>query len=57
MMDGKTQTVEIGGSENTNFEIYIGEQMVCSGDVDFTAGEILVSNMIESEYIFTAGQN
>ncbi len=52
-MDGTTHTVEIGGSENTTFKIYIGGQVVCSGNVDFTVVEPAVTNKVENEYQIT----
>ena len=52
-MDGTTHTVEIGGSENTVFRIYIGGQMICSGNVDFTVAEPAVTNKVETEYQIT----
>ncbi len=52
-MDGTTHTVEIGGSENTTFKIYIGGQVVCSGNVDFTVMKPAVTNKVENEYQIT----
>lgn len=52
-MDGSTHTVEIGGSENTVFKIYIGEQVVCSGNVDFTVAEPTVTNKTVTDYQIT----
>ena len=52
-MDGTTHTVEIGGSGNTTFKIYIGGQVVCSGNVDFTVVEPAVTNKVETEYQIT----
>ncbi len=52
-MDGSTHTVEIGGSENTVFKIYIGEQMICSGNIDFTLAEPKVENLTETPYVIT----
>ena len=52
-MDGSTHTVEIGGAENTTFKIYIGTQLVCSGNVDFTVVEPAVTNKTENAYQIT----
>ncbi len=52
-MDGSTHTVEIGGAENTIFKIYIGTQLICSGNVDFTVVEPAVTNKTENEYQIT----
>lgn len=52
-LDGSTHTVEIGGDENTVFKIYIGEQVVCSGNIDFTVAEPEVTNKTVSQYKIT----
>ena len=49
-LDGSTHTVEIGGSDNTTFKIYIGEQTVCTGSVDFTVATPSVTNKTVSQY-------
>lgn len=49
-LDGSTHTVELGGSEDTSFKIYIGEQVVCSGDVDFSSDAPTVTNKSVSQY-------
>lgn len=49
-MDGSTHSVELGGSENTEFKIYIGDQVVCAGNVDFTAASPSVSGRTDSAY-------
>ena len=52
-MDGSTHTVEIGGSENTVFKIYIGEQLICTGNIDFTLAEPTVENLKNTPYVIT----
>lgn len=49
-LDGSTHTVEIGGTENTTFKIYIGDQVVCSGNVDFTSSPPTVTNKTVNQY-------
>lgn len=49
-LDGSTHTIEIGGTENTTFKIYIGEQMVYSGHVDFTAASPRITNETVGQY-------
>lgn len=49
-LDGSTHTVEIGGTENTIFKIYIGDQVVCSGNVDFTSSPPTVTNKTVNQY-------
>lgn len=53
-LDGSTHTVEIGGSDNTTFRILIGDQVVCSGNVDFTSSSPSVTNKSVSQYQVTA---
>lgn len=55
-LDGSTHTVEIGGNEKTEFSIIIGEQVVCSGDIDFTADEPEAENMTVTEYTVDAAE-
>lgn len=55
-MDGSTHSVELGGSENTVFKIYIGDQVVCSGNIDFTAASPSVTNRTSSSYQY-AGEH
>lgn len=52
-LDGSTHTVEIGGSENTVFKIYIGDQLVCTGNIDFTVASPVVTNQTETPYKIT----
>lgn len=52
-LDGSTHNVEIGGDENTVFKIYIGEQLVCEGDVDFTAATPVIANQVNNKYVPT----
>ncbi len=49
-LDGSTHTVELGGSENTTFKIYIGDQAVCTGSVDFTSATPSVINKTVNKY-------
>ena len=49
-LDGSTHTVEIGGDENTVFKILIGDQVVCTGNIDFTIAEPEVTNKKETKY-------
>ena len=49
-LDGSTHTVEIGGSDNTTFAIYIGDQEICSGKVDFTLSTPAVSDKTVTQY-------
>ncbi|MBQ8209298.1 MAG: Stk1 family PASTA domain-containing Ser/Thr kinase [Clostridia bacterium] len=53
-LDGTTHTVEIGGSEKTDFKIYIGEQLICTGDVDFTKSTAEVTNKTVNQYKYEA---
>lgn len=53
-LDGTTHTVEIGGSEKTNFRIYVGEQVICTGDVDFTKAVAEVTNKKVNQYKYEA---
>lgn len=53
-LDGSTHTVEIGGDENTVFSISIGDQVVCTGNIDFTIAEPEVMNKVETPYQITA---
>ena len=43
-LDGSTHTVELGGSSLAVFKIYIGDQLVCSGNVDFASATPSVTN-------------
>ena len=52
-LDGSTHTVEIGGDENTVFSISIGDQVVCTGNIDFTVAEPEVMNQVETPYQIT----
>lgn len=49
-LDGTTHTVEIGGSDNTTFAIFIGDQEICSGNVDFTLSTPVVSDKTVTQY-------
>lgn len=49
-LDGSTHTVELGGTDKTDFKIYIGKQVVCSGNVDFTAEPPEITNKSVSQY-------
>lgn len=49
-LDGSTHNVEVGGDENTVFKIYIGDQLVCEGDVDFTAATPVIANQVNTPY-------
>ena len=49
-LDGSTHTVELGGTENTTFRIYLGDQVVCSGNVDFTSASPSVTNKSVAPY-------
>lgn len=49
-LDGSTHTVELGGSEDTTFKIYISDQVVCSGDVNFSSETPTVTNKSVSQY-------
>ena len=49
-LDGSTHTVEIGGDENTVFSISIGDQVVCTGNIDFTVSEPEVTNKVVNPY-------
>lgn len=51
-LDGSTHTIDLSGSENTTFTIYIGEQVVCSGEVDFTSTTPAVTNKKDSQYTY-----
>lgn len=53
-LDGSTHTVEIGGDENTVFSISIGDQVVCTGNIDFTVAEPEVTNKVVTPYQITA---
>lgn len=53
-LDGSTHTVEIGGSNVTDFKICIGDQVVCTGNVDFTSANPSVTNKTVSQYKYTA---
>ena len=53
-LDGSTHTVEIGGDENTVFSISIGDQVVCTGNIDFTISEPEVTNKVVTPYQITA---
>lgn len=52
-LDGSTHTVELVGAEKTDFKIYIGKQVVCSGDVDFTSATPEITNKSVSQYKYT----
>lgn len=49
-LDGSTHSIELGGSENTDFKIYIGEQVICSGNVDFTSASPSVTKRTDGTY-------
>ncbi len=53
-LDGSTHTVEIAGSDKTDFKIYIGEQLVCTGDVDFSVSSPEVTNKTVTQYVYAA---
>lgn len=55
-LDGSTHTVEISGSDNTTFTIYIGEQAVCSGNVDFTVSSPSVTNKTVTQYKYEGAE-
>lgn len=55
-LDGSTHTVEIGGSDNTTFTIYIGDQAVCSGNVDFTVSSPSVTNKTVTQYKYEGAE-
>lgn len=52
-LDGSTHSVTIGGSEQTTFKIYIGKQVICEGDVDFTESTPVVTNKTVKQYEYT----
>ncbi len=49
-LDGSVLTIEIAGTQSTTFAIYISDQEVCSGDVDFTVTPPVISNKVVNEY-------
>lgn len=49
-LDGSTHSIEMGGSENTAFKIYVGEQVICSGNVDFTEASPTITNRTNGTY-------
>ena len=49
-LDGSTHTVEIGGDSNTVFTVYIGEQVICTGNIDFTIENPEIQNQTEHKY-------
>ncbi len=53
-LDGSTHTVEIGGSKDTDFKIYIGDQLICTGKVDFTQSTPEVTDKTVNQYVYEA---
>ncbi len=53
-LDGSTHTVEIGGAENTDFKIYVGTQLICTGKVDFTKATPEVTDKTVNQYVYEA---
>lgn len=53
-LDGSTHTVEIGGTDKTDFKIYISDQLVCTGKVDFTAATPEVTDKTVNQYKYEA---
>lgn len=51
-LDGSSHTVELAGSDDTNFKVYIGKQVVCSGDIDFTAETPAVANKSVNKFVY-----
>ncbi|MBR5233411.1 MAG: Stk1 family PASTA domain-containing Ser/Thr kinase [Clostridia bacterium] len=49
-LDGTTHTVEIGGTDDTTFAIFIGEQEICSGKVNFTLSTPAVTDKKVTQY-------
>ncbi len=49
-LDGSTHTVEIGGSDDTTFAIFIGDQEICSGKVNFTLSTPAVTDKTVTQY-------
>lgn len=52
-LDGSTNTVELGGTGDTSFKIYVGTQVVCTGKVDFTSSSPTVSEKTTTDYKYT----
>lgn len=44
LLDGSELSIDLMGSSNEDFKIYVGDQLVCSGSVDFTAASPSITN-------------
>ncbi len=52
-LDGSTHTIDISGTGKTTFSIFIGEQEICSGKVDFTASTPAVTDKKDTQYKYS----
>ncbi len=52
-LNGSGYSITIDGSTNTTFEIYIDDQVVCSGNVDFTVSPPAVTNKSVKQYKYS----
>lgn len=55
-LDGSTHTVDISGTGSTTFTIFIGDQQVCSGNVDFTSSTPTITDKTDSQYQYNGGE-
>ncbi len=49
-LDGSTHTVELSGAQSADFTIYVGDQAICTGTVDFTTTPPAISNKTVHQY-------
>lgn len=55
-LDGSTHTIDISGTGSTTFTIFIGDQQVCSGNVDFTSSTPTITDKTDSQYQYNGGE-
>lgn len=55
-LDGSTHTIDISGTGSTTFTIFIGDQQVCSGNVDFSSSTPTITDKTDSQYQYNGGE-
>ena len=55
-LDGSTHTIDISGTGSTTFTIFIGDQQVCSGNVDFTSSTPTITDKTDSQYQYNGSE-
>lgn len=55
-LDGSTHTIDISGTGSTTFSIFIGDQEVCSGNVDFTSSSPTITDKNVTQYQYNGSE-